>query len=258
MKLTRPEIYKIVNDYIGVSGGYLGDFSYRSHREFYPYYCDLDINPDEKSGTTRQRFLTILEKSEALTQAKILRGVLTKYPVDYFSEDVREKKKELADEITAMISRLETTSPVATPSLATTSEVVDRAIQDAETLIKECGATSGVDRIHTALHGYLRAVCEKEGISVPADVSVTELFKRLRAEHPALKLDGPRQGDIDRIFRAISNVLDTLNPLRNKASVAHPNKELLEEDEAMFVINSARTILHYLNSKLSNYNEPKK
>jgi hypothetical protein len=249
MKLTRPEIYKIVNGYIGVSGGYLGDFSYRTHREFYPYYCDLDINPDEKSGTTRQRFLTILERSDGLTQAKILRGVLKKYPVDYFSEDVREKKKEMADEIAAMISRLETTSPVATPSLATTSEVVDRAIQDAETLIKVSGATSGVDRIHTALHGYLRAVCDKQGISVQEDASLTELFKRLRTDHSALKIGGSQQADVSRILRAISNVLDTLNPLRNKASVAHPNQNLLEEDEAMFVINSARTILHYLNSK---------
>ncbi len=249
MKLTRPEIYKIVNDYIGVSGGYLGDFSYRTHREFYPYYCDLDINPDEIPGTTRQRFLTILENSDALTQAKILRGILKKYPVDQSSEDVRDRKQELAHEINDMIAGLESTSPVVTPTLVTTCEVVERAIQDAETLIKESGATSGVDRIHTALHGYLRAVCDKEGISVPADASVTELFKRLRVDHPALGVHGPRQADIDRIVRAISNVLDTLNPLRNKASVAHPNPDLLEDDEAMFVINSARTILHYLNSK---------
>lgn len=247
--LTRPEIYKIVNDYIGVSYGYLGDFSYQTHREFYPYYCDLDINPDEVGGTTRKRFITILENSDAPTQAKILRGVLRKYPVDNFPEEVRDRKKEIAEEIQAMISRLESTSPVATPNLATTSEVVERAIQDAEMLIKESGATSGVDRIHTALHGYLRAVCDKGGIAVREDASITELFKALRGSHSAFKVVGARQADIDRIFRAISNVLDTLNSLRNRASIAHPNEELLGEDEAMFVINSARTILHYLNSK---------
>jgi hypothetical protein len=43
--LTRQEIARLVNRYIGVSGGYLGDFSYRTHAEFYPEYCDLDINP---------------------------------------------------------------------------------------------------------------------------------------------------------------------------------------------------------------------
>jgi hypothetical protein len=45
--LTRLEIMRIVNRYIGVSGGYLGDFSYRTHADFYPEYCDLGINPYE-------------------------------------------------------------------------------------------------------------------------------------------------------------------------------------------------------------------
>ncbi len=49
--LRKSEIYRIVNDYIGVSNGYLGDFSYKTHREFYPYYCDLDINVDDLSYT---------------------------------------------------------------------------------------------------------------------------------------------------------------------------------------------------------------
>ena len=43
--LTRPEITRIVNRYIGVSGGYLGDFSYGSHYDFYGEYCELDLNP---------------------------------------------------------------------------------------------------------------------------------------------------------------------------------------------------------------------
>jgi hypothetical protein len=37
--------------------------------------------------------------------------------------------------------------------------------------------------------------------------------------------------------------------LRNKASVAHPNPVLLPEPEAMLVVNSVRTILHYLDEK---------
>ena len=46
-------------------------------------------------------------------------------------------------------------------------------------------------------------------------------------------------------------ILDALNPVRNRASVAHPNPSLLEQHEAMLVVNSTRTILHYLDSKLS-------
>ena len=56
MSLTPQEVMKIVNRYIGVAGGYLGDFSYRTHAEFYPEYCDLDIDPNNYAGTTRERF----------------------------------------------------------------------------------------------------------------------------------------------------------------------------------------------------------
>lgn len=55
--LTDREIARIVNRYIGVSGGYLGDFSYRTHADFYREYCDMDINPYAYEGTIRERFI---------------------------------------------------------------------------------------------------------------------------------------------------------------------------------------------------------
>ena len=51
--MTKFEIKRLVNQYIGVAGGYLGDFSYRSHADFYSEYCELDIDPNEYHGTTR-------------------------------------------------------------------------------------------------------------------------------------------------------------------------------------------------------------
>jgi hypothetical protein len=45
--LTDSEITRVVNRYIGVSGGYLGlpeRFSYRTHEDFYADYCDVSID----------------------------------------------------------------------------------------------------------------------------------------------------------------------------------------------------------------------
>ena len=42
----------------------------------------------------------------------------------------------------------------------------------------------------------------------------------------------------------------SLNTLRNQASIAHPNDNILEEAEAILAINSGRTLLNYLDSKL--------
>ena len=79
--LTNAEIMKVVNRYIGVSGGYLGDFSYRTHAEFYPEYCELDIDPYQYEGTTRERFIAVLKGSPPNVQAQILRGVIERFPV---------------------------------------------------------------------------------------------------------------------------------------------------------------------------------
>ena len=58
--VSRQEVMKIVNRYIGVSGGHLGDFSYRTHADFYSEYCDVDVDPYDLDGTTRERFIEIL------------------------------------------------------------------------------------------------------------------------------------------------------------------------------------------------------
>ncbi len=246
--MTKFEIKRLVNQYIGVSGGYLGDFSYRSHTDFYPEYCDLDIDPSEYEGTTRARFERILSISHPREQAEIIRGILAKYPPEAGS-DLRTKERH--DQFLQLAQRLEAASPVGTPTPIITSAVVERAISDADTLMNSSGATSGVDRIHTALHGYLRAACGDGGIAYAKDASMTALFKLLREQHPAFADLGPRPQDIIQIMRSLSAVMDALNPFRNSASVAHPNAELLESAEAMLVINGARTILHYLDAKLN-------
>jgi len=106
--LKKSDIYRLVNDYIGVYDGYLRDFSYKTHREFYPYYCDLEINvKDYEPGTTREKFMRILEKASPLDQAKILRGVFKKYPISDFNEKERETKQLIYDEYQEIIARLE-------------------------------------------------------------------------------------------------------------------------------------------------------
>ena len=247
--MTKGEILTVTRGYIGVNSGYLGDFSYRTHEEFYPMYCELEINPLEFEGTTRQRFETILETVDNVSQAKILIGVLKKYPVAYFPEAEHPRKRQLEIELRSIIARLQGQIPITKPTLNITSDIVERAIADTAILVEKNGPQSGVDRIHTALHGYLKAVCSNIGITVDEFDSLTNLFSKLKQNHPSLQGNGARQEEIDQIIRSFSNVLDKLNPIRNKASVAHPNDQILEKDEALFVINAAQTILHYLNSK---------
>ena len=248
-RLGKALLYRIVNKYIGVEGGYLGDFSYRTHFEFYPEYCSLDIDPSEFEGTTRERFLAILIGCEPRDQATILRGVLDRFPLDQERAPVT-RTEELRAEILDEIRRLERASPVDSPRPVYTVEVVERAIADAEALIKSNGATSAVDRVHTALHGFVLEICEAENILLPKEPTLPAAFKFLRDQHPAFKAVGPRGQDITQILRASGSILDAMSSLRNQASMAHPNEALLPGEEAMLVVNVARSILHYLDSKL--------
>src|SRR5580765_998490 len=55
---------------------------------------------------------------------------------------------------------------VSAPQLEITSDVVERALSDFEVLAhSKGGAVSGVDRLHTALHGYFEAVCNEAHIA---------------------------------------------------------------------------------------------
>jgi hypothetical protein len=245
--LSNPEIFTVVNRYIGVSGGYLGDFSYRTHAEFYLEFCDVDANPDEMQGTTRERFLAILQGSEPATQAKILRGILRRYPIG----SSENRTPERAAEVESMIRRLEGGCGVPGTMPSITSDIVTRAIDDAEALLRSNGASSGIDRMHTAFHGFLRVLCDRAQIAYGQDPSVTSLYKLLREKHPGLRDMGAHADDIDRILKSFASAVDSLNTLRNRASVAHPNDKILAREEAYLYVNAVRTLMAYIDTKIA-------
>ena len=153
---------------------------------------------------------------------------------------------------------------VENPNLAITSDVVERALKDAENLIGTSGAASAIDRMHTALHGYLHSLCEEVGIEhgdlnsvcdragLPygTNPTVTQLFKIVRTQHPAFTGTSPYADEVRRVANAFASAIDALNTIRNNATPAHPNDALLAAPEAMLMINGVRTLLQYLNAKM--------
>lgn len=247
-RLSRQEIMIIVNQWIGVAGGYLGDFTYRTHREFYPEYCGVEANPDDFEGTTRERFIEVVRSLSSQDQAKVVRGVLDRFPrKQNGAPESRDSKLEM--KLISIAERLERSPVVSAPNPAVTSETLERALEDADTLIGTTDAGNAVDRVHTALHAYLIALCDDRAILYPEDASLTHLLKLLRQQHPKLKASGTRPQDVENVLRAMASIIDSLMPVRNKASLAHPNP-VLPEPEAHLVINSARTIFHYFDAKL--------
>lgn len=249
--LTKRDILKLINEYIGVYSGYLGDFSYRTHAEFYPLYCDLDINPNTLEGTTRERFIKILSEQEPENQAKIIRGVLNKFPVEQIGKPA-SRSQELYRYFDTVASQLEHSSVIIhNPSIIDKYQVLNQALSDAELLLKQSTPTSAVDRIYTYFHGYLEAICLDQNIKIDQDESITKLFKVLKSNHPALLTSTPRSEEINKILNSLSAIIDALPAIRNKATLSHPNPELLDNPEAILVIDAIKTIANYLENKLS-------
>lgn len=140
-------------------------------------------------------------------------------------------------------------APITAETLAA-PDVVARALVDADTLLRTSGSVSCIDRLHTALHGYFRSLCERAHLNPPDGTSLPALYKLLRTQHPLFQNLGPQDQDVGRVLSGFASVVDALNTIRNNASVAHPNNELIGEVEGHLMVNAVRTIFHYLRMKV--------
>lgn len=138
------------------------------------------------------------------------------------------------------------------PELRVTSPMVKIALLDAESLLTTRGPTSAVDRLHTALHGHLKTLCTDATIPFAKDASVSDLFGVLRRTHPKLQDLGPHQEQTAKVLRSLAAVMDALGTGRNRGSMAHANEELLDRPEAWLFIDATRSILRYLDSRISD------
>jgi hypothetical protein len=154
--------------------------------------------------------------------------------------------------IAAALDQSATLEPAAVtaPVPAIMSDVLEQALAEVERSLAERRPATGVDRVHTAFHAYLLGLVRDAGLPTGADPGITDLLRTLRQSHPALQPTGPQSADITRVLQAQATIVHSLNPLRNRASMAHPTDALLGDAEAMLVINSVRTLLHYIDTKL--------
>lgn len=178
----------------------------------------LKLNPD--SGKI------LLEKE------KIKRWIKEKYASAY--NQLYEGKKHI--------------DPFSTQKLSP-EDVVVAALIDADSLINAGKPQNAVDRMHTAFHGYLKTVCDKYSIAYSKDPSITELYKLIYKNILKINNTAKHPVEIENILRAHASTINAINTLRNHASMAHVN-DLLGTDEATLVINTVRTLLHYLEAKL--------
>ncbi|MBM6550310.1 abortive infection family protein [Marinomonas ostreistagni] len=160
-------------------------------------------------------------------------------------------KKNYNTEYNTIMSKISTISGKVVLSQPTkiTSETIYQALDDAQLLINNNKPENAYDRMHTALHGFLKKTCENEKIQFSSSDGMTALLPKISNHLKTFQsFETDRNEKIVTMLRALNNVLDSINYLRNHNSLSHPNEKLLNKSDALFAINIARSITSYIDS----------
>lgn len=129
-----------------------------------------------------------------------------------------------------------------------------QAVSDAETLIAQGKYSSCIDRVHTAIHGYLRVCLNELDVEFDETDAMPKLFNLLYNKWEKVK-NGEINEMMLKALRSASATLDVLNNIRNRYSLAHPNSEIISENEAKFVLGLAESIVNYIGRRTIKVND---
>ena len=203
------------------------------------FYQDINWNNDSLKQGCIQAIEYILDQEPS--------NIKEIWELDGVKLALKKSQPELHDVIESIVNGVVL---VASPNVTNINESIYKALEDAEVLITAQGATSAYDRMHTALHGFLRQVCTNNNISFISSDAITALLPKINNFIKLL----PDEGRNDKVFamlRSANSMLDTINHLRNHHSMSHPSDNLLNESDAKFAINLARSIMTYIDDLLA-------
>lgn len=130
-----------------------------------------------------------------------------------------------------------------------TNENIYNVLKDAEALLETRGPGEAYDRIHTALHGTLKLMCDNNAIARTDKNRVDELLSLIN-NHLKAQKDSERNKLVFEMLRSAIAILNKTNELRNHHSNAHANATLLNDADAKFSINLIRSIISYVDDLL--------
>jgi hypothetical protein len=127
------------------------------------------------------------------------------------------------------------------------TDVIKCAISDAETFMNNGQYDSAFDRIHTAFHGFLRSKLDDFCVDYVQSESLSQLYSKL---HGILE-DNITPTEVAELVKTIirsgSGVISSINDIRNRHSLAHPNDVIINRREAEFTLQMIKVITDYIN-----------
>ncbi len=115
-----------------------------------------------------------------------------------------------------------------------------KSVRDA---IEKNEPESGLDRLHTFVIKYMKALCEKQGIITGRDKPLHSLMGEYVRR---LKDSGNIESEMtQRILKSSISVLEAFSQVRNDQSLAHDNP-ILNYDESLLIFNHVASAIKFI------------
>lgn len=228
-----------------MGGGYVLAFTNRTFHEFIADTVGKDIDSTEYSygsGSKANRLRAFWK-----CEPNHVVGRLVSAMVDYAAvSDSEHSNSDLVETCRRIASRLLSGAPVpnidavAANAAGRTFESLAKSVRES---IDDNEPEAGLDRLHTFVVKYVRALCQRQGIVCDRDKPLHSCFgeyvKKMR-EGGLLAADMT-----ERILKSTISILEAFNHVRNNQSLAHDN-ELLSYDESLLIFTHVCALIRFL------------
>lgn len=260
--LSNPEKRKLERA-LGMGSGYVLNFSNRTLEEFVLDSVGLEIYDskyDNASGSKANRMRRFWEVEPNHVVGTLLGDILNAWDevcgTSYSSETGKMERPRFPDDCVKIIERLKATSPV--PEIeALRPNVDDKDFEALARSVKEYirrnEPETGLDRLHTFVVKYVRALCNAHGISADKDKPLHSAFgEYVKAVSSAGSLETEMT---TRILKTSISLLEAFNHVRNQHSQAHDN-HVVSYQEALLIFNNIVGLVRFLDYVESRSKKP--
>ena len=229
---------------LGMSSGYVLDFTNRTFDEFFVDILGIEIYDDKydfASGSKANRMRAFWDIEPNHIVARALEAL-----VDDWDEYANYRAEPPTDAFLKVIKRLKNSAPVPDISAIRPNaeekgfETLAKAVRES---IEKNEPEAGLDRLHTFLIKYFRNLCQKHGVTIekekPLHSLVGEYIK-------AIKTKGIIESDItERILKSTISIMEAFNKVRNDHSFAHDNK-VLNYNESLLIFGHVTSSVRFI------------
>lgn len=263
--LTNAEKRKLERA-LGMGSGYVLNFSNRTLEEFVLDSVGLEIYDaryDYGSGSKANRLRRFWEVEPNHVVGKLLGDMLDAWDEicgkAYNSDTGQYESPRFPDDCAKIVERLKANSPV--PEIESLKPNLDDKDFDAlarsvKEYIRRNEPETGLDRLHTFVVKYVRALCAKHGVSTEKDKPLHSAFGEYVK---ALGASGALETEMSsRILKTSISLLEAFNHVRNQHSQAHDNR-VVGYQEALLIFNNVVSLvrfLDYIEGKYKQRSEP--